>query len=103
MRRNPDGAPPVVPIADRPALRALGAFDRFLSYGVNIGHFDRGRWYRLPDRTARELRRLAAAPPVPRALRPTSFFDLFIHAVLWAFRPALAPLPLTRAVVRRSR
>jgi hypothetical protein len=130
-----------VPIVDRPALRALGAFmyhappapvvraprlgaasfelrfdngyvtglvasrrlDRFLSYGVNIGHFDRGRWYRLPDRTARQLRWLAAAPPVPRALRPTSFFDLFIHAALRAFGPPLEPLRLTRAAARRSR
>ena len=34
--------------------------DRFLSYGVNLGHFRRGAWYRLPARAALELRRLAA-------------------------------------------
>jgi hypothetical protein len=34
--------------------------DRFLSYGVYLGRFTPGRWYRFPDRVARELRRLAA-------------------------------------------
>lgn len=39
---------------------ATAELDRFLSYGVNLGRFASGRWYRLPDRVARELRRLAA-------------------------------------------
>jgi hypothetical protein len=39
---------------------ATARLDRFLSYGVNLGRFAAGRWYRLPDRVARALRRLAA-------------------------------------------
>lgn len=34
--------------------------DRFLSYGVHLERFFRGRWYRVPDGVAAELRRLAA-------------------------------------------
>ena len=34
------------------------ALDRFLSYGVNLDQFARGKWYRLPAATARELRTL---------------------------------------------
>jgi hypothetical protein len=34
--------------------------DRFLSFGVNVGHFRRGVWYRVPPRLADELRHLAA-------------------------------------------
>jgi hypothetical protein len=33
--------------------------DRFLSYGVNLGHFRRGSWYRFPQQVSLELRRLA--------------------------------------------
>jgi hypothetical protein len=73
--------------------------DRFLSYGVNVGHFQRGRWYRLPGPAARELRRLASVPLV----RPTSFFDFVIQAALRALTPRLEPIPLTRAALRRSR
>lgn len=104
-----------VPITNRPALTALGAFyyigtkppprvpraplgapsfelrfdngyvtgivatarlDRFLSFGVNIGRFDAGRWYRVSGTAARELRRLAAR---------------------------LTPIRLTRAALARSR
>jgi hypothetical protein len=50
--------------------------DRFLSYGVNLGRFDRGRWYRVPPKAARELQRLTAS---------------------------LRPIPLTRASLARSR
>jgi hypothetical protein len=49
---------------------------RFLSYGVNLGHFARGTWYAVPTRAAAELRRLTRA---------------------------LAPLHVTAAAVRRSR
>ena len=34
--------------------------DRFLSYGVHLGHFRRGTWYRLPTEASLELRRLTA-------------------------------------------
>ena len=34
--------------------------DRFLSYGVYLERFRRGRWYRLAPRAAAEVRRLAA-------------------------------------------
>jgi hypothetical protein len=34
--------------------------DRSLVYGLNCGRFRRGRWYRLPARAAREVRRLSA-------------------------------------------
>jgi hypothetical protein len=53
--------------------RELG---RFLSYGVNVGWFRAGRWYRVPDVAANELRRLTAG---------------------------LKPLLLTRARLDRSR
>jgi hypothetical protein len=52
------------------------ALDRFLSFGVHLGHFRRGAWHRVPPGAARELRRLAAA---------------------------LEPLRVTPAMVRRSR
>jgi hypothetical protein len=39
---------------------ATAKLDRFLSYGVNLGWFTRGQWYRLPSSVARELRTLAA-------------------------------------------
>jgi hypothetical protein len=55
---------------------AAAKLDRFLSYGVNIGRFDAGVWYRVSDRAARELRRLTAG---------------------------LRPIPLTRASLARSR
>jgi hypothetical protein len=35
--------------------------DRFLSYGVNLGHFRRGTWYRLPPATAGQLKCRAAS------------------------------------------
>jgi hypothetical protein len=31
---------------------------RFLSYGVNLDRFKRGRWYAVPQRVSAELRRL---------------------------------------------
>jgi hypothetical protein len=50
--------------------------DRFLSYGVNLGRFVRGRWYALPRRLSAELRRVTAG---------------------------LSPLRLTHAAFARSR
>ena len=50
--------------------------DRFLSYGVNLGRFARGRWYLVPNGLAAELRRL---------VKP------------------LAPLRVTQASLARSR
>jgi hypothetical protein len=38
--------------------------DRFLSYGVNLDQFAKGRWYRVPAIAAAELRRLT------KSLRP---------------------------------
>jgi hypothetical protein len=55
---------------------ATSRLDRFLSYGVNLGQFARGRWYRVPTRAAVELRRLSGS---------------------------LEPLRLTRAAIRKSR
>lgn len=54
---------------------ATRRLDRFLSYGVNIGQFRRGRWYRVPASAARELRTLTGS---------------------------LKPLALTRAAVAKS-
>jgi hypothetical protein len=34
------------------------SLDRFLSYGVNLGRFQRAKWYRVPARAALELRML---------------------------------------------
>jgi hypothetical protein len=39
---------------------ASSRLDRFLSYGVNLGHFRRGRWYRPPSSASAELQRLTA-------------------------------------------
>jgi hypothetical protein len=50
--------------------------DRFLSYGVNLGRFHRGTWYRVPAALSRELRTLTVG---------------------------LEPLRVTRAAIRRSR
>jgi len=55
---------------------ATARVDRFLSYGVNLGWFRRGRWYRVPPAAAAELRRLTAG---------------------------LIPLRVTRAALARSR
>jgi len=55
---------------------ATARLDRFLSYGVNLGWFRRGRWYRVPPASAAELRRLTAG---------------------------LTPLRVTRAALARSR
>ncbi len=41
-------------------IAASARLDRFLSYGVNLQHFRRGVWYRVPARVAAELRRLTA-------------------------------------------
>jgi hypothetical protein len=57
-------------------IAATADLDRFLSYGVNIGRFQAGRWYRLPPKAARELRRLTVG---------------------------LRPLRVTRAALERSR
>jgi hypothetical protein len=39
---------------------ATRRLDRFLSYGVHLERFRRGKWYRVPARLAQELRRLSA-------------------------------------------
>ena len=39
---------------------ATRKLDRFLSYGVHLERFSRGKWYRVPPRLAQELRRLSA-------------------------------------------
>jgi hypothetical protein len=45
---------------------ATTRLDRFLSYGVHLGWFRRGAWYRVPPDVALELRRLAATlRPLP--------------------------------------
>jgi len=36
------------------------SLDRFLSYGVHLERFFRGRWYRVPEAVSAELKRLAA-------------------------------------------
>jgi hypothetical protein len=82
---------------------ASARLDRFLSYGVNIGHFARGRWYRLPDRAARELTRLTSPLAWLADDRPASVFDLFVRAALAVTASRLEPVPLTRAALRRSR
>jgi hypothetical protein len=48
------------------ATRRLG---RFLSYGVNLGRFQRGRWYRLPPRLSANLRLLTSDLPPLRLER----------------------------------
>jgi hypothetical protein len=41
-------------------IAASARLERFLSYGVNLQHFRRGVWYRVPARLAAELRKLTA-------------------------------------------
>jgi len=41
-------------------ILAGSRLDRFLSYGVNIGRFRRGTWYRVPPRLAAGVRTLVA-------------------------------------------
>ncbi|HKP19158.1 MAG TPA: hypothetical protein VJT84_11810 [Gaiellaceae bacterium] len=48
---------------------AGASLDRFLSYGVHVGWFARGRWYRVPARAAQELRRLTAGLTPMRVTR----------------------------------
>jgi hypothetical protein len=55
---------------------ATRRLDRFLSYGVYLERFSRGKWYRVPARLAQELRRLSGR---------------------------LQPLRVTPAAVRKSR
>jgi hypothetical protein len=37
---------------------ATARLERFLSYGVNLNQFSRGKWYRVPTRASLELREL---------------------------------------------
>jgi hypothetical protein len=39
-------------------ILASSSLDRFLSYGVNLERFRRGKWYRVQEKAALELRRL---------------------------------------------
>lgn len=55
---------------------AAANLDRFLSYGVNLGRFGAGRWYRVPRQAAQQLRRLTSG---------------------------MAPLRVTRAALAKSR
>ena len=59
-----------------PGIVASARLDRFLSYGVVLERFRRGKWYRVPPTAARELRILTAG---------------------------LRPLRLTREAVAKSR
>jgi hypothetical protein len=59
-----------------PGIVATARLDRFLSYGVYLERFRRGRWYAVPPRTAHALR---------------------------AHAGSFAPKWLTRAAVSRSR
>jgi len=55
-------------------ILASARLGRFRAYGFNCGRFQRGRWYRVPARAARELRRLTASLRplrVPRAVPPS--------------------------------
>lgn len=40
---------------------ATPRLDRFLSYGVHLGWFGQGDWYRVPTAAAKELRKRAAS------------------------------------------
>ena len=48
---------------------ASARLDRFLSYGVNLGRFERGIWYRVPARVASELRTLTTGMKPLRVTR----------------------------------
>jgi len=55
---------------------ATRRLDRFLSYGVYLGRFNRGQWYAVPAQLSQELRRLTSG---------------------------LSPFRLTRAALAKSR
>ena len=44
-----------------PGIVATAKLDRWLSYGVYLGRFARGRWYQVPARAAAGLRELAVS------------------------------------------
>jgi hypothetical protein len=50
-------------------IAASASLDRFLSYGVNLGRFHRGVWYRIPARLASELRALTSGMKPLRVTR----------------------------------
>jgi len=50
-------------------IAASARLDRFLSYGVDLGRFERGIWYRIPAPIAAELRRLTAGMKPLRVTR----------------------------------
>jgi hypothetical protein len=52
-------------------IAASARLDRFLSYGVNLGRFHQGVWYRVPARIAAELRTLTAGMKPLRVTRAT--------------------------------
>lgn len=52
-------------------ILATGRLDRWLSYGVYLERFSRGRWYIVPRKTAAALQRLAA-PLKPLRLTPAA-------------------------------
>ena len=62
--RPPVGAPAFeIRFRDRSAAGVIAGrnLDRARVYGLNCGRFRRGRWYRVPARVRREVRRLSAA------------------------------------------
>jgi hypothetical protein len=59
-----------------PGIVATAKLDRWLSYGVYLARFARGRWYQVPARASAGMRELTVS---------------------------LKPLRLTRVAVRRSR
>ncbi|HEY2938830.1 MAG TPA: hypothetical protein VGJ27_03380 [Gaiellaceae bacterium] len=48
---------------------ASARLDRFRAYGFNCSRFQRGKWYRVPARAVRELRRLTASLQPRRVTR----------------------------------
>jgi hypothetical protein len=50
-------------------IAGAARLDRFLSYGVDLGRFQRGIWYRIPAPIALELRRLTAGMKPLRVTR----------------------------------
>jgi hypothetical protein len=50
-------------------VAASPRLDRFLSFGVNLGHFRKGVWYAIPPRLAAELRTLTAGMEPLRVTR----------------------------------
>lgn len=86
MAARPPAGEPTFQLAFRDGyVTGIVAGGRFLSYGVNLGRFEKAVWYRVPARTARALRALGSS------LHPLRLTSCLVR--LSNSGPTLATLP----------